>query len=72
MMKKIQNIAQFFCAQSFSTICFSSLETIVASDLILDTVGDLESQQAFPSMGGLFTGLHTDRHRINYLQKAQH
>ena len=57
--------------RTFPQFVFPVLK-LVASDLVLDTVGDLESQQAFPSMGELFTGLHTDRPRINYLQKAQH
>lgn len=46
-IKKLQNIAQFLCAQIFSTFFFFNLEPIAAGDFILEAVGGLEFQPVF-------------------------
>lgn len=45
-IKKLQNIAQFLCAQIFSTFFFN-LKPIAAGDFILEAVGGLEFQPVF-------------------------
>ena len=60
VIKKLQNLVQFLCAQMISIIVFfkkKNLDPIVASDFVLEIVGNLEYQPPIAGAGCLFTGL---------------